>query len=665
MKKLPWIITVLLLALLLASCGAVNGNGDGTENGDGGEAGAGNTENNGNTEGGNEENKPTKPLIWDYNTDVYLVSSIDKDERQAISDKFTSFTGGNYLLPYSEDKAKRDHEVVIGPSERPVAKEAYEYLDYLMENGTQYEDAVNYVIYVLDGSLAIAYSDEAAFEYAVEAFYENCFLEGDYYADNGPVCWDHYSLRVRAEQNREKMYDEGFAKLKGQLVAAGATNADAIIKELRNYYSLIKTEQLYWLSDLYDIETGGFYHCNSARDAVGYLPDLESTVQTFLMLDRGGMFTPVIGRVEGGNADLPDFIVEPLSQWIKTLQDPETGYFYHPQWASVGIARRGRDLDNAVTLFRITGAEAYYDDPSGRLKGTLGAPGPNAVRPASALTVRLDDSAIRAVSAIVPVASNLPAYLQSIEAWEKHLKGLNINAEHQSYYKGNELAAEWSLIKAAGPEYVECVINFLNSTQYADIGLWEYQNEQDYDPNDKVGYNGTNGLMKICVFYSSVGYAVPNAYNALKSVIKVGLYPNTDPRDESVCYVLNIWTCLSNMMSNIKKYDPDNFDEAQALLAENIPSLLASAYDLQHTHLLADGGFKYYERTIMNGITGCAKAHESDTDSTMVATTSTINNIYGTLEKVYGKLTSVPMWGPDDYYIFINELKEAETIQKK
>ena len=53
MKKLPWIITVLLLALLLASCGAVNGNGDGTENGDGGEAGAGNTENSGNTEGGN------------------------------------------------------------------------------------------------------------------------------------------------------------------------------------------------------------------------------------------------------------------------------------------------------------------------------------------------------------------------------------------------------------------------------------------------------------------------------------------------------------------------------------------------------------------------------------------------------------------------------------
>ena len=171
--------------------------------------------------------------------------------------------------------------------------------------------------------------------------------------------------------------------------------------------------------------------------------------------------------------------------------------------------------------------------------------------------------------------------------------------------------------------------------------------------------------MKISVLYSSLGYAVPNAYNALKSVIKVGLYPNTDPRDESVCYVLNIWTCLSNMMSNIKKYDPDNFDEAQALLAENIPSLLASAYDLQHTHLLADGGFKYYERTIMNGITGCAKAPESDTDSTMVATTSTINNIYGTLEKVYGKLTSVPMWGPDDYYLFINELKEAEPVQKK
>ena len=640
-------MTVLVM-LILASCGDT---GDGDE-----------TDKEGDDVSQNGGGETDKPLIWNYDTDVYLVTDIKEAKRQALTDKFTELTG-NYLLPYSEEKVKRDHEVVIGPSERPVAKAAYAYLDHLTENLTQYDDAVNYVIYVQDGSVAVAYSSEASYEYAIDAFYKYCFFEEEYYADNGPVYWDHYSLRARAENNRDKIYAEGFVRIEEQLTAKGLQNAKEIVEGLKKYYSLIKTEQIYWLTDLYEPESGAFYHCNSARDSEGYLPDLESTVQTFLMLDRGGMFTPVIGRVEGGGADLPDFIVEPLSEWIKGLQDPATGYFYHPQWGtSIGTARRGRDLDNAVTLFRITGARAYYDDPSGRLKGTLGAPGPNAVKPASALAARLDDSVIRAVSAITPTASALPSYLQSIEAWEAYLNGLNINASDQSYYKGNALVAEWSLIKKAGPEYEQVLFEYLNRTQYADIGLWEYQNEQDYDPTDRVGFNGTNGLMKISVLYASLGYAVPNAYNALQSVIKVGLYRNTAKKQESVCYVLNIWTCLSNMLNNIKNHDPDNFPAAQSLLAENISALLESAYDIQHTHLMPDGGFKYYENTIMNGITGNAKAPESDTDSTMVATTSTINNIYGTLKVAFGEMTVVPMWCGDDYYIFISELEERVAM---
>jgi hypothetical protein len=112
------------------------------------------------------------------------------------------------------------------------------------------------------------------------------------------------------------------------------------------------------------------------------------------------------------------------------------------------------------------------------------------------------------------------------------------------------------------------------------------------------------------------------------------------------------------MMRNIKNYDPDNYPAAQRLLAENIPAILRASYDLQHTHLMPDGGFNYYERMIMNGITGCATSPESDTDSTMVATTSTVNNIFSTLKATFGNITEVHMWCHDDYYVFMGELEK-------
>ena len=47
------------------------------------------------------------------------------------------------------------------------------------------------------------------------------------------------------------------------------------------------------------------------------------------------------------------FIAEPMTEWLRGLQDSETGYFFHPQWGSdIASSRRGRDLDNVVGLFK-------------------------------------------------------------------------------------------------------------------------------------------------------------------------------------------------------------------------------------------------------------------------------------------------------------------------
>ena len=461
MKRLFLIITVLAM-LLLASCSNIGGI-------IGGDNGAGN----GGVQNGSGEGQGTnnsdKPLIWNLETDVYLVSNIEGADRQAISDNFTELTG-NTLKPYSDSKAQMAHELVVGESTRPISQAAYHLLD---RNMTDDEDPEGYVILVQDGSVAIAYTSEAAYVEAINAFYTQCGVP-EYYAEDGPVFWDFYSLSARAEQKRDKMYNEGFAKLEATLVAGGCEDASAIVRELKNYYGLFSTDMLYWLTDLYDPECGAFYYSNTGRDNLGYLPDLESTVQALQMLDRSGLFS-VIGGIDGGTGRLPDFVTEPMINWARGLQDPLTGYFYHPQWGtSIAGARQGRDLDNAVAVFRITKSQPYYNDPSGRMKGIYGAYGENAVKPAVSLTSRLSESTAVAVSAITPVASGgLDSYLSSLDKWKDYVDNkININANGQSYGMGNALVSQWSIIKARGSEYVDYLINYLNDHSIPEIGLW-------------------------------------------------------------------------------------------------------------------------------------------------------------------------------------------------
>ena len=660
MKKIL-LIVALLAALTLSSCSILENLGGGIQNGGGNGNGIGNGTN-------QSTNASGDPLVWNLKTNIYFVTSIEGEKRQEIATNFTELTG-NVLSPHSDDKAVMPNELVIGPSSRPISQQAYHLLE---RNMTDDDDAEGYLVLVQDGSVAVAYSSDASYTAAMEAFYNCCCASADYYAQNGPAYWDFYSLAVRAEQNREKMYAEGFAQLEADLVRGGATNASEIVNGLRTFYTLIRTEQLYWLANLYDPETGAFYHCDSARDTLGYLPDLESTNQAFLMLDRGGLFKPVVGRVESGYGkhSLPESITTPLGEWVKSLQSSEDGMFYHPQWGTnIGDAEYGRDLNNAKTLLRIAGATPYYDDPTGSVKGSLGAPGPNAKpKPVAALTSRLSDSTIRAVSVITPVSnSNLPVYLQSLDAWKAYVNKLDVNGDGKSYPAGHTLASQSSLVVAAGQEFVDYAIDYLNAHQHADIGLWEYQNEVDYDPDDNVGYNGTNGLMKISSFYSGVGAALPNAYNALQSVIKVGLYPNTEGKEETVCYTLNIWDCLSATISNTKRHDPDNYPAARQLLIDNLPNLLKASYNVQSVHLRDDGGFQYYETRSKKGFSKkvAAGSPESDVDATMVATSSTLERMNGMFRTLFdGDITDVPFWCADDYYVFMNELLTRQNVIK-
>ena len=102
-----------------------------------------------------------------------------------------------------------------------------------------------------------------------------------------------------------------------------------------------------WLARLYDPEIGGFYYSNSARDTEGYLPDLESTEQALsLMASNGGYVR--------ANDVLPDAVKARIVRFVQSMQSPEDGVFYHPQWPKgkdkLQNDRWGRDLGSAAAL---------------------------------------------------------------------------------------------------------------------------------------------------------------------------------------------------------------------------------------------------------------------------------------------------------------------------
>ena len=617
MKKL--LIAILALVMLaFTSCG-VGGSGGG---------------------GGNDN----RPIIWDEMSDLYVILPEGASWKNSFFDKFDDLN----ISPrsHSDDDEKKEHELIIGPSTRAISERAYRILE---RNMTEEEDAVGYLFYVEDGSLAIAYSDEAGRVAALNLFYKE-YLGNVLRLDNGVADYDFYSLSIRADQQRDEKREAAFLEIEKE---HGKELADAF----RNLYSLYNEDTYIWMANLYDPETGGFYYSNSGRDNLGYLPDIESTRFLFTSLSTCGMFKEVGGVVGAFPEDMQDTLIN----WLRGLQSSEDGYFYHPQWGKAIVpSRRGRDLDWAESLLSQFGASPYYNTPTGNLKGMNGAPGPNAVVPSAS---RLGNSAVKAVSAIMPAASNLPPYLQSLKAWEEHLDSLNVTGS--PYSAGNTIASDHALIKKAGPEYVDFVINYLNERQDPDLGIWgKVKNDTDYDPNDGLDYNTVNGLMKIACVYNYLGKPMNNISAAMDSAIRIALYANTDA-DEHACCTYNPWTTMSMLISFEREV---NGDEAAEKLRQQVldkaPLLVQRSFEKAATHYVEGGGFSYFEKRPQNlsqmANVGCATKPEADLNAATVLTSSMLGSMF----QVLG-IDMVPLWYIDDYFVFINTLTGLGNTVKK
>ncbi len=321
-----------------------------------------------------------------------------------------------------------------------------------------------------------------------------------------------------AAQARAQMYDEKFNSIKDFI-------GDEAVAELLSLYKIFDERFYIWLAGLYDPVIGGFYFSESARDTNGFGPDIESTMQAL-------SFTQTMGLTYGKpmREAYSSKVADALVRFTQSLQDPENGYFYHPQWGRlINIPRRGRDLSWSTRLLESFGAKSLYSTPMERLTKGEGTEG-------------------------------LPEHLKSVDAFKEYLEQFDLS--ERSYWIGNQLQAQAIQIKAAGKEIIDTLCDWLEENQREDNGLWQ----------EVINYDSVNGLMKLALMYTALGRRIPNPEKGLMSAIQVAL---SNQEIVFCCQFYNPFSTMSSIIYNVNKFEgKDAADKLRSVVLKNATELI-------------------------------------------------------------------------------------------
>ncbi|MBQ8529116.1 MAG: hypothetical protein IJ459_05195 [Clostridia bacterium] len=406
---------------------------------------------------------------------------------------------------------------------------------------------------------------------------------------------------------RDKMRSDSF-------LLAAETIGKSAAEGLEYLYSIYNEGMYLWLAGLWEPEIGAFYYSNSARDTEGYLPDIESTAQALNHLVTAGIFA-YLG--EGSYGTLaPDYIRYPVLNFALSLQDPD-GYFYHPQWGkNIGVTRRGRDLSWSTQLIKAFGGTPKYTTP---IAGTAEA------------------------------KNLLPEHLQSLDKFREYIYALDLKGN--SYWVGNYLQAQALQIKAAGQEYVDTLLDWYRSNQNPENGLW----------TENITYSGTNGLMKICLTYSSCNAPLPYAERAFDSCIEV---LTSNGRSGMMTSYYNPWTTLRMIIDNVRAHDSE--EKAQKLTAKlcaNTAAMAVATADKVVEYRKADGSYSYSPDRSSHQSQGAPVAvpntPEGDVNGNCLASTGIIGSICSTLG-----IPRVPLFCKEDGKLFFELLENSYPSKK-
>ena len=413
----------------------------------------------------------------------------------------------------------------------------------------------------------------------------------------------------------------------------GAAASDAL-KKLYNYYG---KDFIVWLAKLYDPNTGCFYYSNSARDNEGFLPDCESTAQTLYMF----RFTGMLSRYGRNFAKaFPPKMVSRCLAYLKSLQSPEDGYFYHPQWGkNISVSRRGRDFAQCIEIIEEMGGKPTYPTATERLEAT---------------------SAYDADS-----RTEMPIHLRSRENMKDWLDDLKYQCTDQSngmfnsYSFGHILssAVQGGQVKAAG--LLDFVCDYLDELQDPETGFWE----------TGATYNSVSGVIKIGGVYTANGRVMNYAEKIIESCINVIL---SDEDTLHMCLVFNphgaLRVAINALVEINKEYakrgEPEPYDVAamRRIIYAKFPMIVERTIEKLNKFRCPDGSFSYYQEhcaPITQNVTVAKRCKEGDVNATICASLYPLNAIFG-----YLGISVVPMANAADFEIIRGIINDAKPILK-
>ena len=445
--------------------------------------------------------------------------------------------------------------------------------------------------------------------------------------------------------------------------------APDVVAALRSAYDYYDGRKLIeWVANLYDVEVGGFYYSNSARDYEPYRPDIESTSFALSLVTSHG-------AIKNRSEDLPENVQRAIVNFAKGLQSSNDGYFYHPQWPqgreNLNVDRYGRDIPSACNLIM-----SFWLDEDG--SGVKRQQRPNFCAPGAAQCARHAGTSERCSFPELPVPKVTPDVgapkrpyrhpdYSSREAflnWVDEFNG-GEGVKENSGNAHNLAELRYEIIKYG---YYDAVVDYLDRIQ---AEIYDEQIAAGVTPSGvwqrEVNYRAVWGLLKYLAFYNldsthmrkiDIKY-VPHIIKTSIEVMKMppdGQYHMND--------IMNQWMGIQRVIVNVKKYYGDA--EAEKIYEQIRPygaELIANTLSKMAPFKMTDGSFSYkpdghslpriYGTPISLGLV------EGDLNAVILAT-----NTYRCMFTCMG-YDPVPMFTADDGKRFVEIISSLTPINKK
>jgi len=577
----------------------------------------------------------------------------------------------------NENSAPIEHEIVFGDTNREISDEARAKLERAMaryargsaDEDKTLESLAGYAVYAEGGSVGIVWTHDNLAEKAIKYFVDNYAASGSLVLKDGYVKTEVFDYVSYLRELDAVRMEEEWALVEEQIGSAAA-------QALKDHYALYTDRFYLWMVDLYDPGIGGYYYSSSARDTLGYLPDIESTAQALQFLDTSGM-TKSAG---GWEYVIPEEMKTALLNFALSLQSPYDGFFYHPQWddLEMGASRLGRDTDWATTVISKCGGQPYWNTRNNGA-GKYGAPGKDAVipegwtpsqnfkgapAPAAALSSSLYRSSVAvAVSKVVSVASEGWTWqFQTYENWVQYVDSFDFLTN--SYSAGNTLAAQSSQIKkrdaedGRGRRFANYLRQKLDNGVFPHNGLWQ----------EVTSYSAVNGLMKLSALYRDMGWELKYSDKALMSAIQIALLDGPDVLGKQATGsvdVYNPWVCIANIKGDARKYhDQAYLDSLQKIIDSYTVDIIRATTRKTAKFEKENGAFGYTwgvpPLTSQGAPVSVAEVVEGDVNGGCIAVTGVTRNMCDGLG-----ITMPSIFGDADLYVYLKRLNELEGVIKK